>query len=179
MREPDLAGAPRWTLWLPAAEAAAGLEAILDRSRDLEPRAVGQRAFERARVLAGEPRFGADFGPDNLPQETGLTEAVSFTKGCYLGQEVVARIHYRGGVNRFLRGLILAPSADEISELPTSVELDGREVGRLTSYTSLADGKRVGLGILHKRAEIGSEVAVTGVGTAEVVDLPFGDDTPA
>ncbi len=178
LREADRAGFPRWSLWLPAAAAAAGLEAILDRSRDPEPRAVGQRVVERARILAGEPRFGVDFGPENLPQETGLTEAVSFTKGCYLGQEVVARIHYRGGVNRFLRGLALDAAVGETPELPSSVELEGREVGRLTSYSPAADGRHLGLGILHKRAEIGSEVAVAG-GFAEVVDLPFEDDAPA
>ena len=69
-------------------------------------RQAGFEALEALRVEKGLPRFGLDYGPENFPQETGLEDAVSYTKGCYLGQEVVARIHYRGGVQKMLRGLV-------------------------------------------------------------------------
>ncbi|HEX5719529.1 MAG TPA: aminomethyl transferase family protein, partial [Thermoanaerobaculia bacterium] len=109
----------------------------------------------------GIPRFGRDFGPDNFPQETGIEEAVSYTKGCYLGQEVVARIHYRGGVQNVLRKLTF-----EGIEPAQGVALlhDGREAGRATTVVG-----SMGLGILHRRAaEPGTRVEVEGGGTALV-----------
>ncbi|MGH9362494.1 MAG: YgfZ/GcvT domain-containing protein, partial [Thermoanaerobaculia bacterium] len=94
-------GAPAYTLWVSGSVAPA-------LTADLTARGAVPASFadlEAVRVEAGIPRFGADFGPDHFPQETGIEEAVSYTKGCYLGQEVVARIHYRGGVQRQLVGL--------------------------------------------------------------------------
>ena len=101
------------------------------------------------RVEAGIPRFGQDFGPANFPQETGIDEAVSYTKGCYLGQEIVARIHYRGGVQNLLRGLVF----DGERGRGRALLHEGREAGKATSVVrSTATGKTVGLSILHKRA---------------------------
>ena len=102
-------GRARLTLWV------ALTPDVLAERLAADWRAPGRaEALEILRVEAGIPRFGQDFGPDNFPQETGIEEAVSFTKGCYLGQEVVARIHYRGGVQKGLRGLVFdgeAPAA--------------------------------------------------------------------
>ncbi len=70
-----------------------------------ELRRLSATAAEIARIEDGELLFGIDFSGENFPQETGRDSAVSYTKGCYLGQEVVARIHYRGGVQRLPRGL--------------------------------------------------------------------------
>ncbi|HEY0553554.1 MAG TPA: glycine cleavage T C-terminal barrel domain-containing protein, partial [Thermoanaerobaculia bacterium] len=124
------------------------------------------------RAEAGIPRFGRDFGAENFPQETGAEEAVSYTKGCYLGQEVVARIHYRGGVQKSLRGLVFdcaapAPGAALLAE--------GREAGTVTTVVdSIALGRPIGLAILHRRgAGTGIRLEVAGGGTAEVRDLPL------
>jgi folate-binding protein YgfZ len=136
--------------------------------------AVGERAVETLRVERGLPRFGAEFGPANFPQETGLEEqAVSYEKGCYLGQEVVARIHYRGGVNKALRGLRFA----DVGGPPvhgTRLLAEGREAGTVgTAVESPAEGL-IGLAVLHQRAaQTGTVVEVAGGGRAVVVDLPF------
>lgn len=130
---------------------------------------VGWRALEGHRVELGWPAFGRDFGPENFPQECGLEDdAVSYTKGCYLGQEVVARIHYRGGVQRRLCQLRL--TGVEAGALGSSLLGEGREVGRLTSFAALPEGE-LGLAILHRRAEAGAKLEVEGGGTAEVVEL--------
>jgi folate-binding protein YgfZ len=150
-------GAPAWTLWVSASVAAPLVERLMTEGA----RPVGFEALEMLRAEAGIPRFGRDFGPDNFPQETGIEEAVSYTKGCYLGQEVVARIHYRGGVQNVLRKLVF-----EGIEPARGVALlhDGREAGRATTVVG-----SVGLGILHRRAaEPGTRVEVEGGGTALV-----------
>ena len=74
---------------------------------------IGEQAAEIARIEAGVPRFGAEITPATMPAEAGIVEeAVSFTKGCYIGQETVARLHYKGKPNRHLRGLRFdAPAA--------------------------------------------------------------------
>lgn len=136
--------------------------------------AVGFEAWEAARVEAGLPRFGPDFDEDHLPQETGLEEAaVDYEKGCYLGQEVVARIHYRGGVNKGLRGLDLGEAPPPAPG--TRVLHDGRAAGTLgTALVSPRLGRTVALAILHRRVgEAGARVEVEGAGPATVRDLPF------
>jgi aminomethyltransferase len=118
---------------------------------------VGQEVWHRHRVEQGRPLWGVDFGEDTFPQETGLEDAVSYTKGCYLGQEVVARIHYRGGVQRHMRRLVL----DRPSEPGAELVLDGKPVGKLTSVAqSLAGDAILGLAVVHQRAEIGVELEV-------------------
>ncbi len=159
---------PAWTVVVPAASAAACVERLLERD-GVTP--VGHRAYDALRVEAGRPLFGVDFGDGNFPQETGLEErTVSYTKGCYLGQEVVARIHYRGGVNRHLRGLVFDGDAGD--PIGHAVLAGGREAGTVTSAAT-AGGARLGLAVLHKRAEPGSRVEISGGGTALVVELPF------
>ena len=74
-----------------------------------------EELFEIARIEAGMARFGLEFGTDSMPAEAGLEDrAVSFTKGCYPGQEPVARLHYRGHANRGVRGLELLQSLPEL-----------------------------------------------------------------
>lgn len=163
------------TLWTPAERAAELAEALLARGGDrLAP--AGCEAAEAVRVEAGMPRFGADFDADNFPQETGLgEEAVSYSKGCYLGQEVVARIHYRGGVNRGLRGLRIAPAEGAGPAAGAQLLHDGRAAGRLGSAVrSPAAGGWIGLSVLHLRAgEPGTVLEIEGGGEAEVTALPF------
>lgn len=152
-----LVGGPAWALW--AAEPV------------VEAQPVSFEALEILRAEAGIPRFGQDFGPDNFPQETGIEEAVSYTKGCYLGQEIVARIHYRGGVQNLLRGLVFEGSEPQ----PGALLLHGgREAGRATTVVSSpALGRTIGLAILHRRVEPGDRVELEGGGTAEVRELPL------
>lgn len=161
-------GAPAFTLWVSASIAPHLEEGLLSHPGGI--RRVGPEALEVLRVEAGIPRFGQDFGPENFPQETGdesaVSYAVSYTKGCYLGQEVVARIHYRGGVQKALRRLEL----DGPVQPGSGLSFEGREVGVATSVVRSQDGRTIGLGILHKRAaEPGTRLEVAGGGTATVI----------
>src|SRR5207302_8144839 len=100
--------------------------------------AVSESTAECLRVDGGRPRYGLDLDDSVIPQEAGLNQrAVSFTKGCYVGQETVARLHYRGKPNRHLRGLRLSAPASTGDE----VTLSGKVVG---SLGSVAASPRIG-----------------------------------
>lgn len=137
---------------------------------------AGELAYRAVRVEMGEPVMGEDVDETTIPQEAGLVqEAVSFTKGCYLGQELVARIDSRGHVNRHLRGLVMLHNT-----LPPSgaaVMYDGAGVGAITSVAeSLEVGAPIGLGLIRREVEPGSRVAVEwpgGAVDAEVRTLPL------
>jgi tRNA-modifying protein YgfZ len=132
---------------------------------------VSEAAAEIVRVESGRPRFGHEMTEATMPQEAGINErAISFTKGCYIGQETVARLHYRGKPNRHLRGLRLhSPAAGG-----DPVTLDGRELGSIgTAVLSPARGP-IALAILRREAEPGAKVVVSGSISAEVTGLPFG-----
>lgn len=165
------------TLWVGAADAPAFFQRLLEAGRCVGLQPVGLAALELRRVELGVPRFGRDFGADHFPQETGLGElAVSYTKGCYLGQEVIARIHYRGQVNRVLRGVHLASDALRGAALPdgTELQLEARPLGVLSSAVASPLAGPIALAILHRRgADPGTRVEVAGRGAAEVVALPF------
>jgi folate-binding protein YgfZ len=132
---------------------------------------VDEGAAEVVRVEAGRPRYGVDLDDTVIPQEAGLNErAVSFTKGCYVGQETVARLYYRGKPNRHLRGLRLSAPASAGGEL----RLGERVVGKVgTAIVSPRLGP-VALALVRREAEPGATVTVGDGGeTAEVVELPF------
>lgn len=132
---------------------------------------VEPAAAEILRVEAGRPRFGAEMSRETMPAEAGIVErAVSFTKGCYIGQEPVARLHYKGRPNRHLRGLELSAAA----EAGAPLSLDGKEVGRIgTACISPARG-HIALAVVRREAEPGAQLSVGEDGvTARVVDLPF------
>jgi len=177
-------GVPALTLWVPAARVEPLRELLLTGpggpggdggGERVRPVPVGREALEVVRTESGLPRFGQDFGPQNFPQETGAAEAVSFTKGCYLGQEVVARIHYRGGVQKALCGLVFDGPA--VPAPGTALLFEGREAGTLgTAVHSLALELPIGLAILHRRAAApGSRLELAGGGGAEVRALPIVD----
>lgn len=134
--------------------------------------AVSAAAAEILRIESGVPRFGAEMGTETMPAEAGIVEqAVSFTKGCYIGQETVARLHYKGRPNRHLHGLRLSAPAPAQAPL----RLGEKEVGRLGSATVSPALGPIGLAILRREAEPGTDLAVGEDGvTAEVVALPFG-----
>ncbi|HEX6782255.1 MAG TPA: glycine cleavage T C-terminal barrel domain-containing protein [Solirubrobacterales bacterium] len=155
-------------LFLPAAERERARDALLAAGA-VE---VSAEAAEILRIEAGRPRFGAEMGTETMPAEAGIVErAVSFTKGCYIGQETVARLHYKGKPNRHLRGLRLsAPAAPG-----ETLRLGVKEVGTIGSAAVSPALGPVGLAILRREAEPGATVAVGEDGvTAEVVALPFG-----
>ncbi len=130
---------------------------------------VSGAAAECLRVERGRPRYGLDLDDSVIPQEAGLNaRAVSFTKGCYVGQETVARLHYRGKPNRHLRGLRLSAPANTGDQLT----FDGRPVGRLGSVVLSPRFGPIALAIVRREAPPGSRVAV-GASSADVVELPF------
>jgi len=133
---------------------------------------VGAEAAEVLRIEAGTPRFGAEMSSETMPAEASIVErAVSFTKGCYIGQEPVARLHYKGRPNRHLRGLELSAPA----EAGTSLRLGEKEVGRIGSACLSPARGPIALAIVRREAEPGAELAVGEDGvTARVIDLPFG-----
>ncbi|MHB8533677.1 MAG: CAF17-like 4Fe-4S cluster assembly/insertion protein YgfZ, partial [Solirubrobacteraceae bacterium] len=134
-------------------------------------RRVGEDAAECLRVERGRPRYGVDLDDSVIPQEAGLNErAVSFTKGCYVGQETVARLFYRGKPNRHLRGLLLSGAALRGEEL----RLGERTVGTLGSFALSPLLGPIGLALLRREAEPGATVTVgSGDVTAEILELPF------
>ena len=132
---------------------------------------VDEATAEVVRVERGRPRYGVDLDDGVIPQEAGINErAVSFTKGCYVGQETVARLHYRGKPNRHLRGLRLSAPTAPGAEL----RLGEKVVGRLGSVVVSPARGPIALALVRREAAPGDTVAVgDGTVTADVVDLPF------
>ena len=147
-----------------AADAAAVREAL-----GIEP--VAEEAAECLRIESGRPRHGVDMDGGTIPQEAGLNErAVSFTKGCYVGQETVARLHYKGKPNRSLRGLRLTAEAAR----GDAIMLGDRQVGTVGSTCVSPAHGPIALALIRREAAIGDTVSVGDQGVeAEVVDLPF------
>jgi folate-binding protein YgfZ len=132
-------------------------------------RRVEEATVEALRVERGRPRYGVDLDETTIPQEAGINErAVSFTKGCYVGQETVARLHYKGKPNRHLRGLRLSASVPSGTELT----LDGKRVGTVGSVVRSPVHGPIALALVRREAEPGATVTA-GEATAEVVALPF------
>jgi tRNA-modifying protein YgfZ len=132
---------------------------------------VSDVAAECVRIERGRPRYGLDLDETTIPQEAGLNErAVSFTKGCYVGQETVARLHWKGKPNRHLRGLRLSAPATTGEEL----RLGERSVGRLGSVAASPEHGPIALALVRREAPPGARVAVGEHGNeALVVELPF------
>jgi tRNA-modifying protein YgfZ len=147
------------------AEGVAAVRAALDVPE------VGEDVAEIVRVERGRPRYGAELDDGVIPQEAGLNErAVSFTKGCYVGQETVARLHYRGKPNRHLRGLRLSAPAAPGDDLV----LGEKVVGRLATVVESPAFGPIALALVRREAAPGDTVAVSdGTVTAHIVDLPF------
>jgi tRNA-modifying protein YgfZ len=128
-----------------------------------------EEAAEVLRVERGRPRYGVDLDASVIPQEAGLNErAVSFTKGCYVGQETVARLYYRGKPNRRLLGLRLS----EPVEPGTELRLGEKVVGRLGSVVVSPEHGPIALALVRREANPGDTVAVDG-STGLIVDVPF------
>ncbi len=138
----------------------AGVDPGVLQSQGLRP--LGQQVATALRIEVGEPRMGVDVDGRTIPQESGLVpEAVSFTKGCFLGQELVARIDSRGRVNRNLRGVrMLEPVLPPVGA--RVFHAGGKLVGALTSVAhSPAVDAPVGLALIRREAPPGTEVTVS------------------
>ncbi|MDB4905909.1 MAG: folate-binding protein YgfZ [Gemmatimonadetes bacterium] len=157
----------------------------LMRERSIAARATpaGMIAWEVARVEAGRPEFGIDMDDTTLPQEANMDElqAISYTKGCYTGQEVVARVHFRGHVNRHLRGLRVA-GMEAPPPGATLVDDEGKAVGDVRSAVSSPTLGGIGLGMVRREVEPGTSLHARWEGGEErdmrvdVVPVPFAVD---
>lgn len=146
---------------------------------DSGARPVGYDALEILRIEAGLLRYGADMSDANVVLETGLDEAVSFTKGCYLGQEIIARIHFRGHVARRLAGLRFERETSSITRGATLKSTDGKDAGHITSVArsprlneSIALAS-VRYAYLAPGTELRASDGDGGEAAARVVELPF------
>ena len=157
------------------------LDVVQNRLIGAGAHAANTEALELARILSGWPRLASEVDEKTIPQEVRFDEigGVSYTKGCYTGQETVSRLHFRGHANRQLRGLLFEtdPPAAPASGW-SAVTQDERDVGRVTSIAWLPDGggsvlgRWIGLAMLRREVEIGATVRAAGR-EARVTDLPF------
>ena len=138
---------PAFSLWQSSAIAPLLAEDLVETG---VPQA-GAEATEALRIEHGHPLWGVDYDDSNLPQETGIPNAVDYEKGCYLGQEIVARIHYRGQPARGMCRLVFEPG--HMPAAGAEVGFDGRAAGKVTSVSaSPRDDAAIGLALLPRRA---------------------------
>jgi folate-binding protein YgfZ len=149
-----------------------GVPAVEVLDQPVEP-TLDDDELEAMRIVAGTPRFGREVDDRVLPAEAGLVDrAVSFTKGCFPGQEPIARLHYRGHANRSLRGLAL--EAEELPAYDAPVLFEGKEVGRLTS--AARDGDRI-VALAYVRVEVPADADLE-VGSAKARPLDWSTTRP-
>lgn len=162
-------------LWLPKEYAQAALEA-LTALPGVTP--LDDDAFEILRIEAGLPQWGAELDEGVIPLEAGFLDAISFTKGCYMGQEVIARIRARGHTNRSLRGLRLSAPVPAGEKL---VALDGpragEEVGRVTSSAVSPEFGPIALGYVRNEYSAPGVTLTVSDTIATVTNLPFREPT--
>jgi folate-binding protein YgfZ len=179
--EPGTAGVSpaSFYLFVPTDSLGAVADKLIAAAKSLSGRACGWEALEIARIEAGIPRFGADMDESNIPLECGIeSRAVSYKKGCYIGQEVINRIHSIGHVNKELRGLRLG---DDLQNLPVKGDKlfhDGKEVGYVTSAVkSPALNANIALGYVRREVNAsGNELTLHsngGESKAVVAEIPF------
>lgn len=178
-------GVPRPTcfgfdLFVPNASLGAAADKLVAATKQIGGRACGWQAFETTRIEAGIPRFGADMDETSLPLECGpaLRDAVSYNKGCYIGQEVINRIHSFGHVNKELRGLRLSEDLKSLPQRGAKLFHNDKEIGYLTSAVkSPVLDAQIALGYVRREAyQIGNELTLrtaAGESSAKVVELPF------
>jgi aminomethyltransferase len=152
-------------------------ENLISRGQEFNAKPVGLDALETLRIEAGIPRFGVDMNENTIPIEAGLWNALSFDKGCYVGQEVIARIKWRGHVNWHLTGLKI--DGDDIPKQDSRIIRGEREIGYITSSTfSPKLDKIIALGYIRREfdnpgARISVKVESNRTVSAEVSEIPF------
>lgn len=166
-------------LFVPSNSLGAVTDKLIAAAKSVGGRACGWDALEMARIEAGIPRFGADMDETNIPLECGIEgRAVNYNKGCYIGQEVINRIHTIGHVNRELRGLRLTGDLKTLPARGEKLFNGDKEVGFVTSgVKSPAVNANIALGYVRREAnQIGTELVLRGgggEGKVEIVELPF------
>ena len=165
-------------LFVPNNSLGAVADKLIAAAKQIGGRAVGWQAFETTRIEAGIPRFGADMDGSNIPLECGIeSRAIVYNKGCYIGQEVINRIHSVGHVNRELRGLRLAIDLKALPARGDKLFHADKEVGYVTSAVKSPLFGNIALGYVRREAnQIGGELTLrmpTGESLAKIVTLPF------
>jgi folate-binding protein YgfZ len=179
-------------LFIPNSSLGAVADKLIAAAKQIGGRACGWQAFETARIEAGIPRFGLDMDETNLPLECGPAvrdRAVVYNKGCYIGQEVINRIHSFGHVTRELRGLRLADDLKSLPQRGDKLFRDGKEIGYVTSAVKSpslnalvapklqSEGGNIALGYVRREAnQTGNELTLQTAGgesLAKIVELPF------
>ena len=166
-------------LFVPTPALGAVAEKLIASVRKVGGRVCGWQALEMARIETGIPRFGADMDETNLPPEAGIEDrAVSYSKGCYIGQEVIARIRTYGQVAKSLRGLLLSGDLNELPKRGEKLFLGDREVGYITSaLTSPTFRRNIALGYVRREClQPGTELTLRSNGRewpVKTVALPF------
>ncbi|GIW08678.1 MAG: aminomethyltransferase [Dehalococcoidia bacterium] len=157
-------------LYLPVERVGAAWDALLATGG---VRPIGRAAWEALRIEAGTPRYGPELNESTLPPEARLEErAISYSKGCYPGQEIVARIKNRGHVNRFLRGLVFEEGP--VPAAGAALHANGRQVGTVTSAAfSPTLGKPIALAYVRREIVPGERVCLDDGREATVVETPF------
>lgn len=163
-----------YEIWLDEPAISSFWQAALDAGKSLPLVPCGSEALETLRIEAGIARYGPDLAEDTLPLEAGLLSALSFNKGCYIGQEIVERARSRGHVNWNLMGLRLEPGAG-LPKPGETASHDGKTVAEVTSacYSPLLD-RPIALAYLRREvSEPGTKLPLAESGVAEVCTLPF------
>lgn len=165
-------------LRVPRAGAEAVYRALREAGRPLGLEPLGVEAFEVLRVEAGVPRYGVDMDDKTIPLEANLERAIHYNKGCYIGQEVIARATFRGHMNRKLTGLLLGAH----TPAPRTELFSGeKKVGWVTSVVrSPKLGQMIALGYVHRDfLAPGTKLSLAGSGEVELHALPFVSVTAA
>jgi folate-binding protein YgfZ len=136
-------------------------------------KAVSDKTVDLLRIASGIPRYGQDIRERDLPQETGQQRALHFSKGCYIGQEIVERIRSRGAVHRSFTGFRLN---GELLSPGTTIQCEGKEVGEITSSAMLSvNGSKmpVALGYLRREASLPAKKLTADQKDLTATPLPF------
>lgn len=142
---------------------------VLDTAPPEDAASIGEDELERLRIRARTPRLGRELDDRVMPAEAGLEErAISFTKGCYPGQEPVARLHYRGHPNRGLR--LLAIEGRDLPAYDAELTLDGKVVGRVTSAARDPQHGIVALGYVRREVPLDADLDLGGLRASQVSD---------
>ena len=172
-------GSAGFDLFVPTAALGAVADKLITAAKAVGGRACGWQALEMGRIEAGIPRFGVDMDETNLPPEAGIEgRAVSYTKGCYIGQEVIARVRTYGQVAKALRGLRLADSIKVLPQKGDKLYRGDKEIGFVTSAVASPTLKsNVALAYVRREHNgIGTELTLRsneGESPARIVELPF------
>jgi folate-binding protein YgfZ len=165
----DFPAVPSYEIWLAPANVGLVWDALVKAGAI----PVGSAAHEMFRVALGVPAYGVDIRERDLPQETGQGRALHFSKGCYVGQEIVERIHSRGNVHRSFSGFVLRGTPPEHE---TRIQSEGKDVGEVTSTATLpiAGGElSVALGYIRRETAAPAKEVQIGQTKATVSPLPF------